>query len=244
MTDSAGTTDNTHPFDIGQYDYALANFDRTHYFVANYVWTVPGGAHLLGGGALARGLLDGWIVSGISWVSSGNPTEMNVTVTGVNATQRFLGTDSGGTSGGLQPRLRVTGDPTNADGTVNPAAFTVPGIGDAGPYDRFYMRNPGFNSHDLSVFKNFPFAGHRYLQFRVEMFNVFNLVQYSGRNQATNITNAAGQTGAAILNDPTGLTITNNVRPAGSPAVEGTFFGEYNAARDPRIVQLGVKLYF
>ena len=73
MTDSAGTTDNTHPFDIDQYDYALANFDRTHYFVANYVWTVPAGGHLLGGGALARGLLDGWVVSGVSWVSSAIP---------------------------------------------------------------------------------------------------------------------------------------------------------------------------
>ena len=32
-TDSAGTTDATHPFDKAAYDYALANFDRTHYFV-------------------------------------------------------------------------------------------------------------------------------------------------------------------------------------------------------------------
>ena len=167
-----------------------------------------------------------------------------MTVSGVNATQRFVGTDSTSTSGGLQPRLRVTGDPINPDGTVNPVAFAVPGVGDVGPYDRNYMRNPGFNSHDLSVFKNFPFAGRRYLQFRIEMFNVLNLVQYSGRNLATNITNAAGQTGAAIFADPTGLTVTNNMRPAGSTAVEGTYFGEYNAARDPRIVQLGVKIYF
>ena len=83
------------------------------------------------------------------------------------------------------------------------------------------MRDPGFNSHDLSVFKNYPFAGRRSLQFRVEMFNVLNLVQYSGRNLATNITNAAGQTGAANLADPSGLTVTNDVRPAGSSAVRG-----------------------
>ena len=42
-TDSATTTDATHPFDPSGYDYALANFDRTHYFVANYVWNVPKG---------------------------------------------------------------------------------------------------------------------------------------------------------------------------------------------------------
>jgi hypothetical protein len=243
-TDSAGVGDNTHPFDLQAYDYALANFDRTHYFVANYVWNVPGGGHLLGGGRLARGLLDGWTISGISWVASGNPAELGITITGVNATQRLLGTDSAGTSGGLQPRLRVSGDPVNSDGTINPAAFTVPGIGDVGPYDRFYLRNPGFNTHDLSIFKNIPSGGRRYLQFRIEMFNLFNVVQYSGRNQATNIANAAGQTGAAIFNNFNGLTVTNNARPAGSTAVRGTFFGEYNAARDPRIIQLGVKLYF
>lgn len=243
-TDAAGVNDNTHPFDMARYDYALANFDRTHYFVANYVWNVPGGGHLLGGGMLARLLLDGWTLSGISWMASGNPTELGLTISGVNAAQRLLGTDAGGTAGGLQPRFRVTGDPLNPDGTINPTAFAVPGIGDVGPYDRFYLRNPGFHTHDLSIFKNLPAGARRFVQIRIEMFNVFNIVQYSGRNLATNITNAAGQTGAAIFNNFSGLTVTNNARPAGSTAVLGTHFGEYNAARDPRIIQLGVKLYF
>jgi hypothetical protein len=30
----------------------------------------------------------------------------------------------------------------------------------------------------------------------------------------------------------------------GSTAPLGSYFGEYNTARDPRIIQLGVKLYF
>jgi hypothetical protein len=169
-----------------------------------------------------------------------------VTITGVNAAQRLLGTDAGGTSGGLQPRFRVTGDPVNPDGTLNVAAFQVPGVGDYGPYDRFYFRNPGFNNHDLSLFKNFPVgqSGKRMLQLRLEMFNVLNHTQFSGRNGATNVTNAAGQTGAAIFSNYTGLSASNNLRPAGDTRQEGTFFGEYNAARDPRIIQLGVKLYF
>jgi hypothetical protein len=40
------------------------------------------------------------------------------------------------------------------------------------------------------------------------------------------------------------VAVTNNLRPAGSIAPLGSYFGEYNAARDPRIIQLGVKLYF
>jgi hypothetical protein len=245
-TDSAGTNDNTHPFDMAAYDYALATFDRTHYFVANYVWNLPKGAKLLGGGALARALLDNWTLSGISWVASGNPAELGLTISGVNAAQRLLGTDAGGTSGGLQPRFRVSGDPIRSDGTIDPSVFSAPRPGDYGPYDRFYLRNPGFNNHDLSVFKSFPVgaSGRRMLQLRVEMFNVLNHTQFSGRNGATNLTNAAGQTGAAIFNNYTGVAVTNNTRPAGDTRPLGTFFGEPNAARDPRIIQLGIKLYF
>jgi hypothetical protein len=63
-------------------------------------------------------------------------------------------------------------------------------------------------------------------------------------NRTTNLTNGAGQTGAAIFNNYTGLQVTNNTRPAGSTAVMGTYFGEYTGTRDPRIIQLGVKVYF
>ena len=247
-TDSAGTTDATHPFDLNAYDYALANFDRTHYFVANYVWNVPKGGKLLGGGRLARALLDNWTLSGITWIASGNPIELGVNIAGVNAAQRLLGTDSGGNAGGLQPRLRVTGDPSggSGDSRIDPSGLSVPGINDRGPYDRFYLRNPGFTNFDLSIFKNFPIGGtgKRYLQLRVEGFNIFNSAQFDQLNTATNVVNAAGQSGAAIFNNYTGLAVTNNVRPAGDTRVLGSFFGEPNRTRDPRIVQLGIKLYF
>jgi hypothetical protein len=55
--------------------------------------------------------------------------------------------------------------------------------------------------------------------------------------------NGAGQTGSAIFNNFTSLTVTNNLRPAGSTSVLGTYFGEDNAARDTRVVQVAGKLY-
>ena len=63
----------TSNLDPAAYDYGLATFDRTHYFVANYIWNLPKGGKLLGGGWLARALLDNWTISGISWATSGNP---------------------------------------------------------------------------------------------------------------------------------------------------------------------------
>jgi hypothetical protein len=247
-TDSAAPNDLTNPYDPSAYDYALANFDRTHYFVANYVWNLPKGGGLLGGGWLARAVLDNWTISGITWIATGNPIELNVNIAGVNATQRLLGSDSGGNAGGVQPRFRAgdgAGD-GSGESRIDPAAISVPGINDRGPYDRFYLRNPGFTNFDISVFKNFPIGtnGRRYLQLRVEMFNAFNKAQFNQLNTTTNVVNGAGQTGAAIFNNYTNLAVTNNVRPTGDTRVLGTFFGEPNSTRDPRIIQLGIKLYF
>jgi hypothetical protein len=224
----------------------LANFDRTHYFVANYVWNLPRGSRLLGDHWLSRAVFDNWAISGISSVATGNPAELALTITGQDAGSRLLGAYSNGNLSGQQPRILVTGDPQGKPNEINLAAFTVPGINDIGPYPRNYLRNPGFNTHDLSILKNFPVAreGRSYLQFRVEMFNFLNHTQYSGVNRTTNITNSANQTGGAIFNNYTGLKVTNNVRPSGSASVLGSFFGEYNAARDPRIIQVAVKLYF
>jgi len=234
----------THISDPRSYDYGLAAFDRTHYFVANFVWNLPSVSRRLGDRWLFRAALDNWILSGISTVSSGNPAELGLSITGQDAGNRLLGAYN--LTGGQQPRLRVTGDAQSAPDQINLAAFSVPGINDVGPYSRAYLRNPGINNHDLSILKNFPIAreGKMYLQLRVEMFNFLNHTQFSGVNRTTNLTNAAGQTGAAVFGNYTGLTLTNNTRPAGSTSILGTFFGEYNGARDPRIIQLAAKFYF
>ncbi|MGH9851514.1 MAG: hypothetical protein ACREBD_16895, partial [Blastocatellia bacterium] len=236
----------THISDPRGYDYQLAGFDRTHYFVVNYVWNLPKGSRLIGDHWLSRLVFDNWTLSGLSSIASGNPAELGLTISGQDAGNRLLGAHSAGNLSGQQPRLLVTGNPQNAPNEINLAAFTVPGINERGPYPRNYLRNPGFNNHDLSVLKSFPFDGEgkRSLQLRLEMFNFLNHTQFSGVNRTTNITNGAGQTGAAIFGAYTGLTLTNNTRPSGNTNVLGTFFGEYNGARDPRIIQVAVKVYF
>ncbi len=228
-----------------KFDYGLATFDRTHAFVWNFVWDLPSESRLIGGGKLARAVVDGWEISGITVVSSGNPTELALTISGQDAGNRLLGTPTAANLAGQQPRFIVNGSSQNGS-AINPAAFTVPGINQDGPYSRFYLRNPLINNQDLSLFKNFRFGreGKRNLQLRLEAFNVFNHPQFSGYNLTTNVTNASGQTGSAIFNNFTGLTVTNNLRPAGSAAVLGTYFGEHNGANPMRVVQLAAKFYF
>ena len=80
------------------------------------------------------------------------------------------------------------------------------------------------------------------------MFNAFNHTQFSSINSATNLAvpNASGgfTTGGAIFNDYSRAVITGSLRPIGSTAPLGRFFGEYQGAHNPRIIQLVVKVYF
>jgi hypothetical protein len=228
-----------------KYDYALATFDRPHAFVWNFVWDLPGPSRFLGGNRLVRAIADNWEVSGITTVSSGNPVELTLAISGQDAGNRLLGTPTAGNLSGQQPRFIVNGS-AQSGSTINLGAFTVPGINQIGPYSRFYLRNPIINNQDLSLLKNFRFnkEGKMYLQLRLEAFNIFNHPQFSAYNLTTNVTNAAGQTGSAIFNSYTGLTVTNNLRPSGNTAVLGTYFGEHSAANAMRVIQLAAKFYF
>jgi hypothetical protein len=228
-----------------QSDYALANFDRAHFFVGTVVWDLPRWSKLFGGGRVVRAAVDNWTISANTTVASGSPTDLALSIAGQDAGVRLLGTPTNGNLSGHQPRFLLNGTPQSG-GVINPAAFAVPDIGNSGPYPRMYLRNPGIANQDLSLLKNFPLGREsgRYLQFRAEAFNVFNHPQFSGINLTTNVTNGAGQTGNTIFGAYTNLTASNNLRPSGSTAVLGTYFGEYNGARDMRIIQLAVKVYF
>jgi Carboxypeptidase regulatory-like domain/TonB-dependent Receptor Plug Domain len=238
LTDSNAVNEFTHPYDNRHYDYALASFDRAHVLVINYVYDLPKVGRYLGNHSLTRGIFDNWQISGISQFVSGTPFELSLSGLGGQGA-RLIGTPtSQGTSSlaGLQPRFNLVGDPRQRSNglQINPNAFAVPGIGDTRSQPRFYLRNPGWNNHDVSIFKNFPFGGEgrRYLQLRFEFFNILNQAQFSGIQQ-----------GSVTITPGSPMPVFN-LRPAGSTDALGTFFGEYNATRDPRIIQLAAKVYF
>jgi hypothetical protein len=226
-------------------DYQLANFDRKHYLVGNFVWDLPKGSRIFGGNKVAGVVLDHWILSGVTTLASGQPTDVTLSISGQDAGNRLLGTPTASNLSGQQPRFLINGDPQTGS-TINMLALVVPGLGNTGPYPRTYLRNPWIVNQDLSVFKNITLGGEgkRYVQLRLEAFNALNHPQFSGYNLTSNVTNGAGQTGNSIFGNFTGLVASNNTRPAGSTTVLGTYFGEPNAAQNMRVVQLAVKFYF
>jgi hypothetical protein len=189
---------------------------------------------------------------------SGTPFELGLASARLSFTQRVSGSYSEG------PRLYLKGDPQKSvvKGTngihIDPSAFLPPIVGDDGPWPRNYLRYPDFLNHDLSVCKNFALGKdtRRTLQIRIEAFNVFNHTQFDRYNIATNLavptgTDANGNTtfatGATILDNYDRTIVSNNIRGqrvADATRPLGDFFGEYNRARDARVIQLGVKLSF
>lgn len=236
---STGDADDTvtHPFDTRGYNYKLTDFDRTHVFVANYSWHAPAIGSKLSSSKFVRAGLDGWQLSGISRYQSGTPYQLTPTIAGTDLGIRVTGSPD------LAPGFYLKSDPmAGKDGLLlDPNAFVLPKIGEIGPWPSRYLRRPAFWNHDLSLFKNFPLGGDqkRYLQLRLEAFNVFNQVQFVDVNGTTNV-------GVNYFTDYNSAVITPNLRTTTSTLPIGNFFGEPNGTgnREPRVIQIAAKIYF
>ena len=130
-----------------------------------------------------------------------------------------------GTLGG-SVRANYIGGSTSGNGTwqeyFNPLAFAQPADGTTGNTGRGIITGPGINNWDFSLFKNTHIGERITTQFRIETFNIFNHTQFSGVNTYVN----ASGPGAAVT----------------SSTING--LGQVNSTRDPRNIQLGLKLYF
>jgi len=227
------------------YDYRVLGFDRTHVAVINYVWTLPQWG---GDNKFVKAVVNGWELSGITQFSSGQPTELAFGIPDINLNQRVSGSWTEG------PRPIITGDAQPEVTRESGFDFTkirIPDI-NPGPQPRSLIRRPGINVTDLSVFKNFGLGGDaaRYLQLRLETFNVFNHPVFDNFN--TGLTYNISTNFANYRENQQGsLTSLRNLRGgANSPATgrlgraATEFSGQPGFVSSNRVVQLAVKLYF
>jgi hypothetical protein len=165
-------------------DYGPTQFDRRHIFNANFVYELPWFSSQQG---VVGHLLGGWETSGIVFLYSGLP--LTVTTSGVDPAGQGYN-QSTSTAGG---RPDLIGDPHGAEGTdfhtnppigptwFNTAAFApvCPATGSCavsrpGTSPRGVVYGPGFERVDFSLFKNIKVTEQVKLQFRTEVFNLFN----------------------------------------------------------------------
>jgi hypothetical protein len=172
---------------------ALSSFDVPHNVAISVGYELPigQGRRFLGNAnAVVDGLLGGWQVQGIYIWRSGRPFTPTISVDRANtgvANQRPNRLGSGQLD---EPTVEVWFDKT---AFALPAQFT---FGNAG---RNILRGPKFISTDLSLMKNFVLHGNTRFQVRVEMYNVFNNVNYNNPNSSFDAAGFGRITGAGSM---------------------------------------------
>jgi Carboxypeptidase regulatory-like domain len=155
---------------------------QEHVLVLSYSVDVPNVGTKLGGARALRWLLDDWSVSGISNFATGGYTGVTFTTTD-NFDFTGGGERCGNNSG---PFPNVNGDVNlsrgdrSLDRWFNTDAFSRPaGRGDRGNHcDNAMLQLPGFHNHDISIFKNIPLKGTHRMQFRWEIYNLFDQLSF------------------------------------------------------------------
>jgi hypothetical protein len=224
-----------------EFDYGEATYDRTHVFALNYLWAVPG-SHIRN--AALRTVAGGWQLSGITRFQSGAPLSLSASLkTGcsiagaacASTTTNNYGTDI--TGGGDGWRAVMSSNPVlpkdqrTLNQWFNTAVFSAPALAQqvtdmagvlrvlaTGNTPKTFARGPGINNTDLALFKNFKIFEKLTSQLRFEAYNVFNHTQFSA-------------VGTTVQWDQSG-------------AQTNTSFGRVTSARDPRIMQVAIRLQF
>ena len=151
-------------------EWAPAIFDVRHVFSANATWEVPAFRN--------NPVLGGWQLNAIVSLRSGYPFSPSI------ATPNW--SRSGNTAGGTEDRPNVkpgtnpssiiTGDPNHWFDT---SVFILQPQGTFGNTPRNFLRGPGFANADVSLVKNQAVMGDTRLQFRLEVFNLFNQANFA-----------------------------------------------------------------
>jgi hypothetical protein len=243
MATSSGDGDYVSPYGRA-YTYSPSGFDRRHIAAFNYTYHLPGVAKYLHEKHWMSFVTDGYELSGIVQFMSGTPTAASLNIP--NSGQRISGSYT------ESANLYLNGNPSHRYQTslVNPTVFVLPPIGFQPAPPLAYLRQPGLENWDCSLFKNISLGeASRYLQLRLEAFNILNHTNYSALNLGTQVATATGATdvdsivanyGSSIVVNPS---LLNN-----APDPRGLYFGHYNGqwsgTGGPRVVQLAAKLYF
>jgi hypothetical protein len=200
-----------------QCDYGNSDFDIRQTFSMFLTYALPEPSKY-------KLLLGGWQLNTLFSFFTGTPFTV------------LSGVDSSGT-GEYADRAEVVGNPfsgvpasNRAASTYywfNPAAFTTPVQGTYSNQGRNAFYGPSTHQIDFSVFKNFAITEHVKAQFRAEIFNIFNFVNYGNSSQ--------------------GL-LGNNVQGSNLGQIGGTYDVGFGAPGigpgAPRNVQLAVKVIF
>src|ERR1700678_310041 len=151
----------------------LSLFNSKQRFVVSYDWELPIRKYE----GFAGKVLDDWEVSGITQFQSGFPIRLNTEDdTELINSLFFLGTEAPSLNG----RLQILNPKTNGGFYLNYNQFSDPPLGQFNNgTQRTICCGPGLEDWDFSVHKKISLTEAKYLQFRAEIFNIFNRTNFS-----------------------------------------------------------------
>ena len=176
----------------------LSTTDQPHLVNAFYSYRMPFGKGQTFDpeNKVARAVVSGWEISGITRFASGAPlgpftATCNVPQAGTcwaSYNPAFAGSAALEGDGGVTPFI-------DANAFISPVSFTY---GDTPATGAYGLRNPHFFNQDLSLSRNFQIRENLRFVFGADSFNLFNNVRLGSIN--TNITNANFGKAAAQTN--------------------------------------------
>jgi outer membrane receptor protein involved in Fe transport len=154
-------------------EWAYSSFDHRHLFVASGLYQLP----TFGSGSLTQALLGGWRANLVFIAQSGAPFTVN------------LGVDQANIGTGPAQRPNQLRDPNLAGGERTPerwfdtAVFALPDPFTFGTAPRNSVLGPGLANMDFALAKTWGLGGSTQLEFRWEVFNLFNRANFDLPNR-------------------------------------------------------------
>ncbi|MBS1828504.1 MAG: TonB-dependent receptor [Acidobacteria bacterium] len=159
-----------------------ADFDLTHRMVVSGIWELP---RLANWNPVGRWILGEWQQNAIFSAQTGTPLTIR---SGVDNDFNGVGGDFGDYRGG-DWKLGNRTKEQQIQRWFNTQVFALNAIGTIGSARRGQLRAPGDWNIDYSIFKNFPLAESKRLQFRAELFNAINHANLGEPNTSANSPN-------------------------------------------------------
>ena len=153
-------------------EWALSSFNHTHQFIASGVYQFP---FFSDAGGIAEAVLGNWRANAIFIAMSGSPFTVNLSV------------DRANVGAGPAQRPDQVCDPNDGPGTVtqwfNTSCFALQAPFTFGNAPRNSVVGPGFANMDFALAKTWRVAGASELEFRWEVFNLFNRANFNLPNR-------------------------------------------------------------
>jgi hypothetical protein len=187
---SSTFSESNNNFDLGlldpfnpDLDYGNADFDVRHRFVASFNWSI-GGNRPIGTGFMDQAF-GGWTLTGIFNARTGTPFTIFDCLNAAEVCPRIVPTSALPNKAASNPAQNPSANAPNSFNLIDlsgqvPIDPTVPELGITdfnflpGMTGRNVFRGPGFWNIDAGLYKNFRITEGTTLQFRGEVYNLFN----------------------------------------------------------------------